>query len=137
MNDIEEGDALPVLRVVTARDCGDCGVCCLAMILGYSYEDIFAVAVGVTQNVEVHTAGMWIRQIVKIAEILGVTLHRRRKWDLETSCGILSLHNTKRNLGHVVVLKNGMIFDVDGTVWEASVYLENSAYAVKSLLTLT
>lgn len=134
-----DGDALPVLKVVTARAGagGDCAICCLAMILDCSYEDVLAVAVDQTTDAGVHFKGLWVSQIIKIAKALGVTLHRRRKWDLETGCGIVGLCNMRTNEGHVVVLKNGMIFDVDGTVWEAGTYLANSKYQVECLLTLT
>lgn len=132
-----QGDALPVIRIVIARAGGDCAVCCLAMILGCSYEDILAVAVDQTSDASIHFTGMWVSQIIKIAKVLGVSLHRRKKWNIDTGCGILSLRNSRTNEGHVVVLKSGMVFDVDGMVWEADTYLKNSKYVVECLLTLT
>ncbi len=132
-----EGDALPVLRMVTAKGPGDCAICCLAMLLGCSYEDILAVSVDQTQDASIHFKGMWITQIIKIAKSLGAVLHRRRKWEMETACGILSLCNTRTNEGHVVILKSGLVFDVDGTIWEVESYLANSKYKVECLLTLT
>lgn len=129
-------DALPVMRVVTARGIGDCGIACLAMMLGKSYEDVFAAAVAHTHDKIVHKHGMWVSQIMRVAKEMGVTLHRRKKWDLESSVGILGMTNRNTEEGHVVVLKEGYIIDVDGTIWAADVYFKNTAYVPECILTL-
>ncbi len=130
-------DGLPVLRIVIARSTGDCAICCLAMLLGYQYEDILALVASTTGDDSVHYLGLWVKQIIDIAKLLDVKLHRRKKFDLNEACGILSMSNTRTGEGHVVVLKSGLIFDVDGTVWDTDCYFRNTKYAIDCLLTLT
>jgi hypothetical protein len=130
-------DDLPVLKVITARSGGDCAVCCLAMVLGCEYEDILSYATKLTGSDDIHYKGMWITQIINIAKGLGVKLRKRKKFDLESGCGILSLTNQRTKEGHVAVLKRGMVFDVDGTVWEHECFFKNTRYMVDYLLTLS
>ncbi len=80
---------------------------------------------------KIHRKGMYLNQIQETAAALGVTLCRRRKWDLETSEGILSLSGRE---GHVVVLKAGLIFDTNGCIWEPDSFLLNEGYTPTLLL---
>ncbi len=137
MKEQPDEDGLPVLRIVTTHSSGDCAICCLAMLLGYQYEDILALASCTMGNDSIHYAGMWVKEIVGLAKLLDVKLHRRKRFDLDSACGILSMQNTRTGDGHVVVLKNGLIFDTDGTVWEVDCYFRNTKYVTDCLLTLT
>ena len=125
--------ALPIVRVVTSRSDGDCVIVALAMYLGLSYEDVLAAAADVI-GPNVHHEGMWTKQIVKTAKTLGTGLTKKRKWDIETSNGILVLFNAKEDT-HVVLLCQGMIIDCDGTIWEPDVYFSYSKYNPTLLLT--
>jgi hypothetical protein len=106
------------------------------MLTGSSYEDVLAAAVSTTKDKRLHQRGMWSTQIMKVANQLGIALHRRKKWDLETSWGILGLYHTKTGERHVVVLKSGTIFDPgDGTVWfDLDAYFEHTGYMALVLL---
>jgi hypothetical protein len=111
----------PMVRIVTQRSEGDCGICALAMFLEMSYEDVFAAAVTETHSRRLHHSGMYSRQIKGTAAALGVRLRQRRKWDMETDTGLVILWFNRQS-SHVALLKCGLIFDTDGTVWEPDAY---------------
>jgi len=125
-------ESSPVIQIILQRSTGDCALVALAMFLGRSYEDVLAVAGSLDE--QVHRHGLYIPQILKIAKRLGTPLCRRKHWDLETSEGILDLASTINADAHVVVLKAGLIFDTEGTVWSPEVYLLNEYYKPMSLL---
>ena len=132
---MKETESLPIIRVVTSRTNGDCVIVALAMYLGETYEDVLAVAAGVIGPL-VHHEGMWTKQLMKTADLLGAPLRRNKKFDLETSSGILDLVQRKGPAhAHVNVLREGLIIDFDGTVWDAEVYLLNSGYKPTHLYT--
>lgn len=106
---------LPYIRVEPQRTDHDCGIVSLALLTGHSYEDVLEAAVGFLWNP--HRRGMWLSDITKAADTLGVTLKRRRTWDWESAVGILCAPD------HVAVLRWGLIFD-DGEVWEADVWVK-------------
>ena len=122
----------PVVNIVLARSDGDCAIVVLAMYLGRSYEDVLGQAAQL--DAEIHRRGMWVHQIERTAKALGVPLRRRRSYDLEEDDGILSLDSTNGEAAHVVLLRAGLIFNVNGTVWEPDVYLSHEKYAPKCLL---
>ena len=106
----------PIITVIVQRAESDCGVAALAMILGKTYEEVL-VACG-HDHPRVLTKGLWATGMSRVAASLGVTLTRKRTFDVETAFGLLCLSD------HVVVLKNGLIIDPgDGSVWDADVYL--------------
>lgn len=125
-------DESPVIQIIQQRTDADCGIAVLAMYLGESYEDVLALA----SRVELgsHRLGMWIKHIEATAKLIGKPLRRRRKWDFETSEGILSLTHLTFEDDHVVVLKAGLIFDTDGTVWEPETYFATKQYKPTLLL---
>ena len=121
----------PVLQIVLQRSQADCAIAVLASYLGKTYEDVLAAAATLQLDPKIHRRGMWTHQMEKTAEALGVRLRRHRKWDLDTSEGILCLFqgNKSGDVSHVVILKGGYIFDMDGgTVWEPDVYLSVERY---------
>jgi hypothetical protein len=109
-----------ILRMVEQRHPADCCAAALAMLLGVSYEE----ALVATSHVEpgVLVAGMYLNQVQRAAKFLGVKLRRTRKYDLETDTGILNVMDDDE-FDHVVVLRYGLFFNTDLTVWEPDVYL--------------
>ena len=123
----------PVITIVVQRAEADCGIVVLAMYLGRTYEDVLVAAAQL--DTKIHKRGMWVRQIEATALALGVKLRRRHQWDIDTSEGILSLNSTTmRREAHVVVLKNGLIFDTDGSVWEPDVFFATARFKPTILL---
>jgi hypothetical protein len=76
-----------------------------------------------------------VRDVRTAARRLGVRLHILRKFDLDTDTGILGVRSPKWDYEHLVVLKDGLVFDTDATVWDADVFL--AAYDAKVLSLLT
>ncbi len=107
--------AAPVLKVITCREDADCAIVALAMYLGETYEDVLRV-VALTEKHQ-GRRGMWRTHIIKAAKLLGHTLKTRRRIDLESDYAILRLPD------HAVILRNGLVIDGDGTVWDADEYL--------------
>jgi ABC-type bacteriocin/lantibiotic exporter with double-glycine peptidase domain len=110
--------ATPFLRVEIQRHGKDCGVACLAMLLGLSYEStLMAFRHNVMAN------GATIRQLLAAAKRLGYQLHWTRKVDIENDTGLLALRSVQWPSEHLVLLKDELIIDTDATIWEQDVYL--------------
>lgn len=122
----------PVVQIQVQRAPGDCAVCALAMLLGRSYEDVLGAAVKSTSSARVHHNGMFTRQMKATAKRLGIVLTLRRGFDLEQDEGVLALARDGEQ--HAVLLKAGLIFDGDGTVWEPETFCAHYLYRPVSLL---
>lgn len=112
-----------VIKMVQQRTGDDCTIVALAMFLDETYEDVLAcAAAGI--DFQVHHKGMWNKQMIQVADIMGTPLREKHKWDEETAEGIVILKSAvkKDPNTHVVVLKDGLIFDGDLSVWEPDVY---------------
>lgn len=104
-----------VLKVVTCREPNDCAIVALSMYLGESYEDVLREVT--TTDRRKGRDGLWTQTIRRIAKKLGHTLRLRTAIDWESDYGILRLPE------HAAVLRNGLVIEVDGTVWEADAFL--------------
>jgi hypothetical protein len=128
--------SLPFVNLQLQRGRGDCGIAALAMLLGQSYENVFAAAV-TRKYRKPHEVGMYSKQIVQAARRLGTRLVLRRTWDLETSCGLLTVERLNKAVDefsqHLVLLKFGLVFDTDGTVWEPELYFEQHGFRPVSI----
>lgn len=110
----------PILKVIPQRHAADCGVATLAMICGVSYEDaLVAVA---AEEPAVLTRGVHYKHLERAALRLGFRFRRRRRYDLDTDTGILNLSSTRLVADHLVVLKEGLIIETDGSLYDADVY---------------
>src|SRR5688500_14976087 len=85
------------------------------MFLGVSYDDVLRV-VTVTDRRQ-GKKGLWDRTIVRIAKRLGHQLRMRTAFDVETDYGMLRLPD------HIVILRNGLVIETNGTIWDADAYL--------------
>lgn len=124
----------PILQVQVQRAPGDCAIVALSTYLGEPYEDVLGAAVRSTRSGRVHHIGMWTRDMRATAKRLGRPLTLRRGFDLEQDEGVLSVGTEDRSQQHAVVLKAGLVFDGDGTVWEAAAFLSHYGYQPISLL---
>lgn len=127
----------PIVQIQVQRAEGDCAIVALSMYLGKGYEDVLAAAVTETGR-RAHRSGLFTRDMKRTAKRLGSTLTLRRTVDLDTACGVLALRKTteqeKHEEEHAVMLRAGLIFDTDGTVWEPETFLQHYKYRVLSLL---
>ena len=122
----------PVVQIQVQRAPGDCSICALSMYLGRPYEDVLGAAVRTTQRSRIHHVGMFTREMKRTAAKLGIVLTLRRGFDLDADEGVLAV--TDGDKQHAVLLKAGLIFDGDGTVWEPEVFLAHYHYRPISLL---
>lgn len=122
-----------VLSRMNPNEGGDCTICALAMYLEASYEDVVAAAAQVTKDA--HRKGMWVSQIIATAKQLKRRLRQKRTWDPEDAFGILVLGECPIDEDHVVLLCEGKIYDMDGSVWDYDDYLKKKRYKALSLLT--
>lgn len=130
-------NSIPYLRIVGSKGSdivGDCGICAIGTLTGRTYEDVVAVASQISKNWK---AGLWLREIEDIARELGLTLRRKRKYDLDSDVGILDVEilDRRKREPHVVVLNAGRIIDSDYTIWDAEAYLIHYKAKAKTLLT--
>jgi len=94
----------------------DCAIVALSMYLGVSYEDVLR-EVALVDKRNKGRAGLWTRQIKQVARRLGHELVIKRKVDLDEDYGILLLSD------HVAVLRNGLLLDTNGMVWDIHDYI--------------
>lgn len=112
----------PILRVVTQRHSHDCGVAVLAMLFGVTYEDAL---IALSWEIPtVLTSGVYTKHLKQAAKNLGSTLKVRRRFEMDEGTGILCVSSQKWKTDHLVLLKDGLLFDTDGTVWDVDVYMK-------------
>jgi hypothetical protein len=122
----------PVMQVVIQRHMNDCAVACLAMLLGLSYEEVL---VAFRHNVIVQ--GAKTRHIQHAAKRLGHRLRWQRYYSVdEGDTGLLAMDSDRWRMHHLAVLKDGLIFDTDASVWDQDVYLATHKARTLSLLVL-
>ena len=131
---------IPYLRLIGSKGWdtwGDCGICAVGTLCSKPYEDVVAVAERLGYRWK---GGLWGTQMVKMAAEFGVTLKKKRKYDIEESTGLLMIntlepYNGKR-IDHVVVLDEGRVLDCDLTVWQADAYIQHYKAKLGELLVL-
>jgi len=72
----------------------------------------------------------------RVAEQLGrlATLTLHRSFDPDEDEGIVGFLRDRDKTGHVAFCKRGLVWDMDGTIWELDAYLEATGYRAVSLL---
>lgn len=118
----------PVVHLVLSRAPADCTICALAMYLGVGYEDVL-----LASQTLAHRRGMYVTQIIQTAANLGIALERHKTVDLESDSGVLVLRQPKA-ASHAIFLREGLVFEGDGSVWEVDVYLQHTGYKVAELV---
>ena len=130
----------PYVRMVKQENPADCGLVALAMYLGLKYEEVFAVSVQRKRDKDVREKGMYTKDFLRIAKRLGYTLKLKRSIDYDEDTGIVSVEKLEADGAlfsqHVVLLRFGLFFDTDLSVWEPSDYLDAEKVRFISLLTL-
>lgn len=124
----------PIIRVELQRSTSDCVIAVLAMLLGYSYEEVLVAASPITPNIL--ECGAYSKEIKRIAKRLGFKTKVKRAYlvDVGEDVGALSIESPHWKQSHLVVLKAGLIVDTDGSIWDADVYLKVNKAKAMSLL---
>lgn len=125
-----------VVRYQVSRGDADCALVALSILLQRPYEDVLGVAVTVTRSATPHQRGLFTREIRQIAAKLGARLRLRRSFDADEDEGIFGYVKDAQSAGHVAFGKRGLVWDVDGTIWELDAYLAATGYRAVSLLEL-
>lgn len=135
---------LPVIKLTgsTGQDTiSDCGICTVATLCDKRYEDVVAEAVQIVG--ENWKNGLYISQIIELARRFGVTLKRKRKYDIEEATGILNCEILHKGTGgrprwenHVVVLMDGRVYDSDLRVWAIDAFRDHYHATFRTLLEL-
>lgn len=122
----------PLVQMVAQRHPADCGAACLAMLLGISYEDALIHLCGEVPRIL--TRGVWFTELQRAAARMGVTLKIRHRWDLEVHEGIAQIKFKDNGSAHVVVVREGLFFDTDYSVWDPQDYFKAKKALKGSLL---
>ncbi len=121
----------PLVSMIPQRHIADCGPTCLAMFLGVTYEDALLALGG--EIPDVHRRGVWFPELQRAAARLGATTKIKRRPDLEFDEGILNICFRNGNQ-HVVVLREGLLFDTDLTIWKIDDYCAAKRAVTGSLM---
>jgi ABC-type bacteriocin/lantibiotic exporter with double-glycine peptidase domain len=103
----------PLVSMIPQRHNADCGVAVLAMFLGITYEDAL-LAIG-TENPDVLRGGLWLAQLKRASESLGVPLKCKRRWDPDEDDGIAQIL-LPGPVNHFVLAREGKFFNTNFTV---------------------
>lgn len=101
--------------VVRPEEGADCAIICLSLYLGVPYDDVLR-EVALVDKRNKGRAGMWTRQIKQVGRALGTRLVIKKHIDWEDDYGIVLLAD------HVVMLRNGLVFDTNGHICDAADY---------------
>lgn len=119
--------SLPFVNMILQRGKADCGIAALAMYLGKDYEEVL-IAASKSSRRNPLSSGMYSDHLIATAKRFKTTLVLHRSWDLESTCGLLTVEKVEPGpddfAQHLVLLKFGLIFDTDGTIWSPDDYFE-------------
>lgn len=122
----------PIMRIESRRQSNDCAAWALATYLGLPYEDVWAHVVKLDRSKGRN--GLHTKTILRIADALGRPLVKVRPAQInEDSYGVITVSHPKH--GHAAVVRNGLVFDTDSTVWDLPSWLEAVGYSIELLLT--
>lgn len=121
----------PLITVVAQRHPADCGVSCLAMFLGVSYEDALIALGG--EVPQILKRGVFFTELTRAADKLGARMRLKARWDAEADEGIAQVQ-FKKGTNHVVVVREGLFFDTDYSVWAPEDYVKAKKVKMGSLL---
>ena len=122
----------PIMRVETRRQSNDCAVWALATYLGLPYADVWAKVLKLDRSKGRN--GLHVKTIMRISEALGRPLRKVNAARInEDSYGVLTVQHPEN--GHAAVVRNGLVFDTDATVWDLPTWLESVGYVPDTLLT--
>lgn len=116
-----------VIKPNISREPKDCAMVALSTYLSKSYEDVLRAVTEVDRRYK-GKSGLYVTQMRRTAKELGYSLKTRKAVDFHEDYGILILDN------HVVILRNGLVFDYDGSVWDVDDYLAHYGYTPEGLL---
>lgn len=122
----------PIMRIEPRRQSNDCAIWALATYLGKTYDEVCQVAAKADRSKAKN--GLHTATIIRVAKRLGHRLIKLPPTKItEDSYGVITVTHPENN--HAAVLRNGLVFDVDMTVWDLPAWLEGIGYQPEHLLT--
>jgi len=122
----------PIMRVESRRQSNDCATWALATYLGVPYEDVWTQVL--RRDRSKGKNGLHTATTIRIAKALGRPLIKVRPGQItDDSYGVLMVTHPQNN--HAAVIRNGLVFDTDATVWDLPSWLEAVGYSIECLLT--
>jgi ABC-type bacteriocin/lantibiotic exporter with double-glycine peptidase domain len=122
----------PIMKLEPRRQSNDCAVWSLAMYLGKPYDEVWQVVQKLDRSKGrdgLHTATMR-----RVAKKLGHPLLKLPATKItDDSYGVIAVTHPQN--AHAAVVRNGLVFDVDMTVWDLPTWLEGIGYTIECLLT--
>ena len=115
-----------------AKEGADCTIACLAMWAGRGYSEVLPLC-----PTGAHVKGMYVKDIVAVAEKMGVFFKRTRRFNIQEDDGILTLIPLPPNkIQHVVILVNGTVMDpYNGRWWlDVDAFMSERRYRPSELL---
>jgi ABC-type bacteriocin/lantibiotic exporter with double-glycine peptidase domain len=102
-----------VVTIVRQRAEGDCGIAALAMVVGLAYEDTYIEVAKVDPRWR-GKRGLYNRELVVVAQRLGLELQPTRRFDLDHDDGVLRIRvnghtSPLHEHGHFVALIDGEV----------------------------
>jgi hypothetical protein len=122
----------PIMRIEPRRQSNDCAVWALATYLDVPYDAVWQVVVRLDRSRGRN--GLHTRTIRRVADALKRPLRRLPPSKVtEDSYGVLIISD--RTDGHAIVIRNGLAFDTDSTVWDLPSWLSAREAVIEDLLT--
>ncbi len=121
----------PVMRWESSRQTFDCAVWSLSIYLGIPYDQVWQKVIQLDRSRA--AKGLYSATIIRIGNELGHPLRKTKRVD-DDSYGIIIV-DQKKGDSHAAVLRNGLVFDTDQTVWEMASWLLHFRFTVEHLLT--
>ncbi len=122
-----------IIEPIIQKDIADCGIACLAMVLGVPYVLASTIAREVTKKP--HSTGLGTRQMLSIARKLGYAMECIKAADVnvDEDTGILFVGFASSE--HATVLFQGVLVNpADGLLYDPSTYLTSNKGRVLGML---
>ncbi len=126
-----------VIEPTMQKSTGDCGICCLRMLLGVTYMDVWkAIAIRARKNAIAD--GVTVKQLCNAAKKLGFELEYHDEDFDPDKVGILVLdrHTINEVDQHMVMWLTGQLYNpADGLIYtDLDTYLTKCSYKVEGFL---
>lgn len=123
--------AAAVNHIIVSPRANDCATWAIATYLGHTYQKVADVVR--REDRSKGKGGLFPRTMQRVCDRLGCKVRLVRTPN-EDDYGILIVEDATDPAGHAVVQRNGLVLDVDGTVWERDLWLKEYRYVVVGLL---
>ena len=100
--------------IIRPEEGADCAILALAFYLGEPYDDVLRVVARV--DPDAGKEGLTTRQIKKVAAVMGHPLRTKKSVNFDDDYGIVLWRD------HANVIRNGLLFESNGTVWDPTDY---------------